>query len=85
MKKIIALSAITTSLLFAAAPNSSSIQNQLEKPKNLPKKSTPLVELKGAKKYKALMQNESTKKIFVKEFKITGAIHIKEEKLKDFN
>ncbi|RXJ98777.1 hemin-binding protein [Arcobacter sp. CECT 8986] len=82
MKKIIALSAITTSLLFAATPNSSSIQNQLEKPKNLPKKSTPLVELKGAKKYKAPMQNESTKKIFVKEFKITGAIHIKEEKLK---
>ncbi|RXJ87207.1 ShlB/FhaC/HecB family hemolysin secretion/activation protein [Arcobacter sp. CECT 8985] len=82
MKKIIALSAITTSLLFAAAPNSSSIQNQLEKPRNLPKKSTPLVELKGAKKYKAPMQSESTKKIFVKEFKITGAIHIKEKKLK---
>ncbi len=83
MKKILGLSLITTSLLLAATPNSSTIQNQLIKPKDLPKKQTPLIKLDGNKKYAPSMNADDNKKIFVKDFNFTGAIHISSNRLNE--
>lgn len=85
MKKLIIFSVVTASLVFAApsaAPSSSDILRQVEPPKDLPKKTAPLVEVGGKDKYAPVMQDDkSGKTIFVKAFKITGAINIQESKL----
>ena len=84
MKKLTTLSILTTSLLMAASPaipSSSDIQREVQPPK-LPVKETPLVEIGGVQKYAPVMQDDkSGKTIFVKSFKITGALHMPEEKL----
>ena len=86
MKKLTTLSILTTSLLMAASPvipTSSDIQREVQPPKDLPKKTTPLVEIGGVQKYAPPMKEDKSKKtIFVKSFKITGAIHMPEAKLK---
>jgi len=85
MKKIATLSLITTSLLLGASPavpTSSDIQREVEPPKDLPKKATPLVEVGGVQKYAPMMKDDkSGKTIFVKNFKITAAIHMPESEL----
>jgi hemolysin activation/secretion protein len=84
MKKSIALSLISTTLLLAASPNvpsSGDILKQVEPPK-VPTKTTPLVEVGGVQKYAPAMQDDkSGKTIFVKSFKITGAFHMPSSKL----
>ncbi len=84
INKIITISVLSSSILLGATvPNIGDIQKQVEPPKDLIKpKETPLVELGGIKKYAAPMKDDkSGKTIFVKSFKIDGAIHINEEKL----
>lgn len=87
MKKLIMFLAVTTSLLFAAspaAPSSSDILRQVEPPKDLPKKMIPLVEVGGKDKFAPAMKDDkSGKTIFVKAFKITGAINMQESKLQE--
>lgn len=84
MKKSIALSLISTTFLLAASPNvpsSGDILKQVEPPK-VPTKTTPLIEVGGVQKYTPPMKDDkSGKTIFVKSFKITGALHMPEEKL----
>ncbi|ABB44285.1 Hemolysin activation/secretion protein-like protein [Sulfurimonas denitrificans DSM 1251] len=81
--KALTLSFVTSSLLVGASiPSSSDIQREVQPPKDLPKKVTPLVEVGGVQKYAPVMQDDkSGKTIFVKSFKITGAIHMSESKL----
>ena len=85
MKKIATLSILTMTLLMAtspAIPTSSTIQREVQPPKNLPKQTTLLVEIGGVQKYAPVMQDDkSGKTIFVKSFKITSAIHMSEAKL----
>ena len=84
MKKSIALSLISTTLLLAASPNvpsSGDILKQVEPPK-VPTKTTPLVEVGGVQKYAPPMKDDkSGKTIHAKSFKVTGALHMPEEKL----
>lgn len=84
MKKTIALSLLSATFLLAATPNiptSGDILRQVEPPK-IPKKETPLVEIGGVQKYAPMMQDDkSGKTIFVKSFKIKGAIHMSQNQL----
>ncbi|MFZ3052035.1 MAG: ShlB/FhaC/HecB family hemolysin secretion/activation protein [Sulfuricurvum sp.] len=85
MKKLITLSLISTTLLFAASvnvPNSSNILREVQPPKDIPKSTIPLVEIGGVQKYApAMIDDKSGKTVHVTSFKITGAIHIDEQKL----
>ena len=84
MNKIITISVLSSSILLGATlPNISDIQKQVVPPKDLIKqKETPLVELGGVKKYAPPMKDDkSGRTIFVKSFKIDGAIHVNEDKL----
>ena len=84
INKIITISILSSSILLGATvPNISDIQKQIEPPKDLIKqKETPLVELGGVKKYAApMVDDKSGRTIFVKSFRIDGAIHINEDKL----
>lgn len=84
ISKIFTLSLITSSVLCAAVPDSGTILRDLNTPQNLPKESTPLVDIGGVEKYKApMIDDKSGKTIFVKEFKLTGVNHIKLEVLKN--
>lgn len=85
LKKVFSLSILTSSILLGATiPNSSTIQRDIEPPKDLPKKSIPLVEIGGVQKYKEPMKDDkSGKTIFVKEFKLTGVKNISLDKLKE--
>jgi len=80
--KLITLSLITSSSLVAATPNIGDVLKQVEQPKKTMKKETPLIEIGGVKKYAPAMKDDkSGNTIFVKDFKIEGAIHIEESKL----
>ena len=82
--KILTLLLLSASTLYSAIPNSSTVLRDINTPSNLTNKTESLVKIGGIKKYKAPMTNdESDKKIFVKEFKIIGAEHIKLELLKN--
>ena len=84
MKRIIVTISLLTSNMLLGAPNIGDINRQIEAPKDLPKKSTPLVEVDGIKKYKEPMQDDkSGKKIYIKDFKIENAIHLDETYLKN--
>ncbi|MFA6742240.1 MAG: ShlB/FhaC/HecB family hemolysin secretion/activation protein [Arcobacteraceae bacterium] len=78
--KAVTLSLATTSLLVGASiPSSSDIQREVQPPKDLPKKVTPLVEIGGVQKYAPVMvDDKSGKTIFVKSFKITGGLQMPE-------
>lgn len=81
--KTISISFLTSSFLFGAnAPTISDIEKQVKPPKDVEQKQTPLIEINGVKKYAPTMKDDkSGKTIFVKNFKIDGAIHIEESKL----
>ncbi|ADG94763.1 Polypeptide-transport-associated domain protein ShlB-type [Arcobacter nitrofigilis DSM 7299] len=82
--KLIILSLITASSLFAATPNIGDAVKQIQVPKEVKQKKTPLVEIGGVKKYAPIMKDDkSGKTIFVKSFKIEGAIHLKESTLQN--
>lgn len=86
MKKIYTVATISllaSSVLLGATPNSADIQRQLQPPKELPKKVTPLVDITGAKEYKEpMVDDKSGKTIFVKDFKIENANHMDNNYLK---
>lgn len=83
MNKILTISLLTSSVLLGATPNIGDVNRQIQAPKDLPKKVTPLVDIAGVKKYKEPMKDDkSGKTIFVKDFKIENAIHISETELK---
>jgi hemolysin activation/secretion protein len=83
ISKILSISLLTSSVLLGATPNIGDVNRQIQAPKDLPKKVTPLVEVDGVKKYKEPMSDDkSGKTIFVKDFKIENAIHINESVLK---
>lgn len=81
--KTISISFLTSSFLFGAnVPTISDIEKQVKPPKEVEQKQAPLIEIGGAKKYAPTMTDDkSGKTIFVKSFKIDGAIHIEESKL----
>lgn len=81
--KTISISFLTSSFLFGAnVPTISDIEKQVKPPKEVEQKQAPLIEISGAKKYAPTMTDDkSGKTIFVKNFKIDGAIHIEESKL----
>lgn len=84
INKIITISVLSSSILLGATiPNIGDIQKQVEPPKDLIKpKETPLIELGGVKKYAAPMKDDkSGRTIFVKSFKIDGALHVNVDKL----
>ena len=77
MKKTIITTILTQAIVFAAAPTSSDILNTLPAQESLPKQTKSAVEIKGIQEYKpALTEEQYTKKILVKSFKITNAKHI---------
>lgn len=83
VNKILTISLLTSSVLLGATPNIGDVNRQIQAPKDLPKKVTPLVDIDGVKKYKEPMSDDkSGKTIFVKDFKIENAIHISETELK---
>lgn len=82
--KLISLSLITSSSLLAATPNIGDAVKQIQVPKEVQKKKTPLVEIGGVKKYAPIMKDDkSGKTIFVKSFEIEGAVHIDESTLQN--
>ena len=84
INKIITISILSSSILLGAnIPTIGDIQKQVEPPKDLIKpKETPLIELGGVKKYAPpMVDDKSGRTIFVKSFKIDGAIHVNEDKL----
>lgn len=84
INKIITISILSSSILLGAnIPTIGDIEKQVEPPKDLIKpKETPLIELGGVKKYAPPMKDDkSGRTIFVKSFKIDGAIHVNEDKL----
>ncbi|MDY3199905.1 MAG: ShlB/FhaC/HecB family hemolysin secretion/activation protein [Arcobacter sp.] len=84
VNKILTISLLTSSVLLGATPNIGDVNRQIQAPKDLPKKVTPLVDIDGVKKYKEPMSDDkSGKTIFVKDFKIENAIHISETELKN--
>lgn len=84
LDKILTISLLTSSILLGATPNIGDVNRQIEAPKDLPKKSTPLVEIDGIKKYKEpMVDDKSGKKIFVKDFKIENALHVEESYIKE--
>jgi hemolysin activation/secretion protein len=82
MRKLITLSLATTSLLLAAAPNISDVVRETTLPKDMPTKSVPLIEV-GEKYAPAMKEDKSGKTVFVKAFKITGALHMDASKLQE--
>lgn len=83
INKIVIISLLTSSVLLGATPNVGDVNRQIQAPKDLPKKITPLVDIDGVKKYKEpMVDDKSGKTIFVKDFKIENAIHINESVLK---
>lgn len=83
INKILTISLLTSSVLLGATPNVGDVNRQIQAPKDLPKKVTPLVDIDGVKKYKEpMVDDKSGKTIFVKDFKIENAIHINESVLK---
>jgi len=84
INKIITISILSSSILLGAnIPTIGDIEKQVVPPKDLIKqKETPLVELGGVKKYAPPMKDDkSGRTIFVKSFKIDGAIHVNVDKL----
>lgn len=82
MRKLITLSLATTSLLLAAAPNISDVVREITPPSGITPKAEPLIEITGAEKYAPAMKDDkSGKSVFVKAFKITGALHMDGNKL----
>jgi hemolysin activation/secretion protein len=81
MKKLITLSLTTASLLIAASPNIGDVVKEIKPPKDSTAKSESLVEINEAKKYSPAMEDKSGKTVFVKSFKITGAMHMDEKEL----
>jgi hemolysin activation/secretion protein len=81
MKKLITLSLATASLLIAASPNIGDVVKEIKPPKDTASKSDSLVEVGEAKQFAPAMDDKSTKTVFVKSFKITGAVHIDEKHL----
>lgn len=82
MRKLITLSLATTSILFAAAPTISDVVRETTPPKEAAPKSVPLIEV-GEKYAPAMKEDKSGKTVFVKAFKITGAVHMDEAKLQE--
>jgi hemolysin activation/secretion protein len=85
MRKLITLSLATTSLLLAAAPSAPGISDVMREttlPKDMPTKSVPLIEV-GEKYAPAMKEDKSGKTVFVKAFKITGALHMDASKLQE--
>ena len=74
----LALSVILSNSLYAAAPNIGDVIKQVQAPKELLKKEVkPLLEIGGVKKYTPMIKDDkSGKRVFVKDFKIEGAVHI---------
>ena len=82
---IISVVANATSLLLGAnVPNIDNIIKEVKPPKEIKKSKEELIEIEGKKRYQiAMVDDKSGKKIYVKEFKITGNVNIKEEELKE--
>ena len=80
MKKLITLSLTTTSIVLAAAPTAPTISDvvrEITPPKEIVPKELPLIEVKGVEKYAPAMKDDkSGKRVFVKAFKITDALHM---------
>ncbi|PHR70153.1 MAG: hemin-binding protein [Arcobacter sp.] len=77
-RSTLALSVILANSLYAAAPNIGDVIKQVQAPKKLIKKEVkPLLEIGGVKKYTPMIKDDkSGKRVFVKDFKIEGALHI---------
>lgn len=79
--KITLLSTFASSVLLGAnVPNIGDIDRQVQPPKEVTqKKEAPLVQVGGVKQYAPPMKDDkSGRTIFVKDFKIDGAIHVDE-------
>lgn len=84
INKILTISLLTSSVLLGATPNIGDVNRQIQAPKDLPKKVTPLVDIDGVKKYKEPMSDDkSGKTIFVKDFKLENVVSIHETHLKN--
>ncbi len=80
--KTLSISALASTFLLGATPNIGDIEKEIKVPKEVEKKQEPLIEIGGVKKYAPPMADDkSGKTIFVKGFKIQGAVHIDEKEL----
>lgn len=84
-KKIIMISLLASTALLGATPNIGNIEKEVIPPKDVTKqKDKTLVDIGGVKEYAPAMKDiKDGKSIFVKKFKINGAIHIKEDTLQE--
>lgn len=82
--KSISISALTSTFLLGETPNIGDIEKQIQVPKEVEKQQQELIDIGGVKKYAPPMTDDkSGKTIFVKSFKIDGAIRISEAKLQN--
>ena len=83
MKKILILPLTATALLAAQQPNIGNILQEIKKPDVL-KQEPKLIEIEGIKNIESIKQDDKkSKTIFIKEFKIEGALKIKEQRLQE--
>jgi hemolysin activation/secretion protein len=84
MKKLITLSLATTTILLAGAPTISDVVHETTPPKEVVPKTESLIQIGGAEKYApAMVDDKSGRTVFVKAFKITGALHMDVNKLQE--
>ena len=80
-RNILILSLGTASFLLAAAPTSGDIEKQVQIPKEVEKGMNNVIPSLPTPELKPVMSDMGGKSVEVKSFKITGALHVSEDKL----
>lgn len=80
-KNILILSIATASFLLAAPPSSGDIEKQVQVPKEVEKGMNNIIPSIPTGELKPVMSNMGGKSVEVKSFKLSGALHVSEEKL----
>ena len=80
-RNILILSIATASLLLAAPPTVGDIEKQVQVPKEVEKGMNNIIPTVPTGELKPVMSAMSGKSVEIKSFKLSGAIHVSEEKL----
>ncbi len=80
-KNILILSLVTASVLFAAPPTAGDIEKQVQVPREVEKGMNNVIPTIPSEALKEPMVEEGGKSIKVKSFKLSGALHVSEDKL----
>ncbi|MCT7523564.1 ShlB/FhaC/HecB family hemolysin secretion/activation protein [Aliarcobacter cryaerophilus] len=83
MKKMLSLLVLSSIVLFGAnVPNISTIDRQIQAPRDIPTHTKPKVQIQGVQD-DSLKQSDNLQKIFIKDFAFSGNSVVSSEKLKE--